>query len=599
MMSILTNTAAAQAVRALNEATAEIDLRQQRISTGRKVNGTKDDSASYIIAQSLRGDAGSRRAIGQSMARAGSVLDVAASGAEQISDLVNQIKSKGYSLSAASDATSRAAIRAYIEALVTQINSIAKSADFNGTNLLTGKEAPLVRTSSTMSMSTSAYALPPVPTMAALPQGSTITDTSKTSYGLPASPLTPASFATALATLSGGGAKTATMNAGAAPGRVVLVIDAFSVPDAVEIWQGSTRVAATGASYTPGGAATGPGSNVSGKSLLAFDYDPAKGQDLEIRVNPAGAQPGTAWTIQGLQLQDLNDPLPSDTTYQSGSVVTSIALGDPLPVSTDPEQAGESLNMPPENASTSYSVDLGTQAGRLDVAFDAFGVGDVMEAWQNGVRLGATGQSYAPGGNAVPAGTAVTGQQIVSFDYDPTKGAVTFQFNPGGASPNSAWAVTGMALNRTTDPVATATTSSSSAQIVGYAPVNYDVITNLDQSTLRITSRDLTAAGLGLEPLDWSEPSRVVDAATAAGERMKEALSHFGSKARAFDRAASFNSTLADVLDGAVGALVDADLAVESAKLQSAQIKQQLAAKALSIANNQPKILLSLFDRAA
>ena len=40
---------------------------------------------------------------------------------------------------------------------------------------------------------------------------------------------------------------------------------------------------------------------------------------------------------------------------------------------------------------------------------------------------------------------------------------------------------------------------------------------------------------------------------------------------------------------------VDADLAKESAKLQSLQIKQQLGAQALSIANQAPQNILSLF----
>jgi flagellin len=41
--------------------------------------------------------------------------------------------------------------------------------------------------------------------------------------------------------------------------------------------------------------------------------------------------------------------------------------------------------------------------------------------------------------------------------------------------------------------------------------------------------------------------------------------------------------------------LVDADLAKESARLQSLQIKQQLGAQALSIANQAPQVILSLF----
>jgi flagellin len=40
---------------------------------------------------------------------------------------------------------------------------------------------------------------------------------------------------------------------------------------------------------------------------------------------------------------------------------------------------------------------------------------------------------------------------------------------------------------------------------------------------------------------------------------------------------------------------VDADLAKESAHLQALQVKQQLGAQALSIANGAPQIILSLF----
>jgi flagellin len=44
-----------------------------------------------------------------------------------------------------------------------------------------------------------------------------------------------------------------------------------------------------------------------------------------------------------------------------------------------------------------------------------------------------------------------------------------------------------------------------------------------------------------------------------------------------------------------IGNLVDADMASESAKLQSLQVKQQLGVQALSIANQSPQIIMSLF----
>jgi len=57
----------------------------------------------------------------------------------------------------------------------------------------------------------------------------------------------------------------------------------------------------------------------------------------------------------------------------------------------------------------------------------------------------------------------------------------------------------------------------------------------------------------------------------------------------------TFNNGISDGLSQGLSALVDADLSQESASLQSLQIKQQLATQSLSIANQGPQVLLSLF----
>jgi flagellin len=53
---------------------------------------------------------------------------------------------------------------------------------------------------------------------------------------------------------------------------------------------------------------------------------------------------------------------------------------------------------------------------------------------------------------------------------------------------------------------------------------------------------------------------------------------------------------LSDALEVGIGNLVDADLAKESARLQSLQVKQQLGVQALSIANQNPQTILSFFQ---
>jgi flagellin len=72
-------------------------------------------------------------------------------------------------------------------------------------------------------------------------------------------------------------------------------------------------------------------------------------------------------------------------------------------------------------------------------------------------------------------------------------------------------------------------------------------------------------------------------------------LAKMASGAKKFTIQNDFVSKLVDALNAGIGSLVDADMAIESAKLQSLQVKQQLGVQALSIANQAPAITLSLF----
>ncbi|WP_309627808.1 flagellin [Brevundimonas sp.] len=81
----------------------------------------------------------------------------------------------------------------------------------------------------------------------------------------------------------------------------------------------------------------------------------------------------------------------------------------------------------------------------------------------------------------------------------------------------------------------------------------------------------------------------------ASIDNVSAALARLGTKAKALETHRTFVGKLTDALESGVGNLVDADLAKESAKLQSLQTKQQLGVQALGIANQGPQILLSLF----
>ncbi|HTC84126.1 MAG TPA: flagellin [Rhizomicrobium sp.] len=76
---------------------------------------------------------------------------------------------------------------------------------------------------------------------------------------------------------------------------------------------------------------------------------------------------------------------------------------------------------------------------------------------------------------------------------------------------------------------------------------------------------------------------------------VNSALAKLSSGAAKFSIQATFTQKLSDTLIAGLGNLVDANMAQESARLQSLQVKQQLGVQALAIANQAPQTILSLF----
>lgn len=120
-------------------------------------------------------------------------------------------------------------------------------------------------------------------------------------------------------------------------------------------------------------------------------------------------------------------------------------------------------------------------------------------------------------------------------------------------------------------------------------------------STLTVTAQDLSL-GSTIVSVSGTETIGTVTSATAvialvasSIDNVSQALAALGTSAKALENHQTFVSKLQDTLDAGIGNLVDADLAKESAKLQALQTKQQLGVQALSIANQTPQSVLSLF----
>jgi len=134
--SVNTNVGALAALQSLGSTNKAMAQTQGRINSGYNVASTKDDSAAYAIAQTLRSDMGGLQAVGSSLNRAKSVTDVAVAGAEQISDILIDMKKKAYEAASSVDQASRDAINQDFVALRDRITTVVNSADFNGTNIL-------------------------------------------------------------------------------------------------------------------------------------------------------------------------------------------------------------------------------------------------------------------------------------------------------------------------------------------------------------------------------------------------------------------------------------------------------------------------------
>ena len=127
-------------------------------------------------------------------------------------------------------------------------------------------------------------------------------------------------------------------------------------------------------------------------------------------------------------------------------------------------------------------------------------------------------------------------------------------------------------------------------------------LANADASSfITVATEDMTLSGSVVTLSAAAEVDTVTNASTqisvieASLNNVNQALARLGTGSKKLEIHKTFVSKLSDTLQAGIGNLVDADLAVESARLQSLQVKQQLGVQALSIANSAPTILLGLF----
>lgn len=133
---------------------------------------------------------------------------------------------------------------------------------------------------------------------------------------------------------------------------------------------------------------------------------------------------------------------------------------------------------------------------------------------------------------------------------------------------------------------------------------NITALTGADgQGNVTIDAQDLSLGGPNVTLGDTQTISTLADAQAAVSaiddslSNVTSALSELGSGANNLEQLKEFTETLNNKTQEGLGNLVDANLASVGAQLAAGQVREALGLKALNIANQQPAVLLSLFNQ--
>ena len=134
MSSLMTNSAAMTALQTLSATNKQMDITQNRISTGYRVSDAADNAAYWSIATTMRSDNKALGAVQDALGLGAATVDVMYTALNSTVEVVSEIKAKV--VAASQPGVDRGKIQSEINELQNQLRNIAASAVFNGENWL-------------------------------------------------------------------------------------------------------------------------------------------------------------------------------------------------------------------------------------------------------------------------------------------------------------------------------------------------------------------------------------------------------------------------------------------------------------------------------
>ena len=198
--------------------------------------------------------------------------------------------------------------------------------------------------------------------------------------------------------------------------------------------------------------------------------------------------------------------------------------------------------------------------------------------------------------------TAIAASESIMELLNEMKGKALAATQPGLSAASQAALAADFAQMRDQITNVIANASFDGANMVGATPASAISLGDAAGGNhITIAGANLSLAGTVVTVSATSAVDTAVNAATALGlvntsiNNLGTQMATWGAGSKRLDVHREFVSKLSDALNTGIGAITDADLSKESAKLQSLQVKQQLGIQALSIANSSAQSALSLF----
>jgi flagellin len=591
---INTNIVSLNAQRNLTTSQTSLATSMQRLSSGLRINSAKDDAAGLAISQRMTSQIGGMNQAARNANDGISLAQTAEGDLSQIGNNLQRIRDLAVqAANGTNSASDRAALNNEASQLVSEINRVASSSNFNGVNLLDGSFAnqtfqvganggsndqitigsiASAKTSSLGVGATSSYSSKVVGSAAtanALGNG----DLTLNGYNVGASSADGVSFkgssssaiakAAAVNAVSSNTGVTATASANTIAGTAVTTFAAIAAGDikingvdlgpiasgTTAVERGSQMTAAINAKSSQTGVTAAFDSTTGAVSLNAAD-----GRNITIEKSAnAGAN-------------DVNTGLTTGVAAATAGTVTNTAQITLSSTSSKGIVVGSGSGA----ALTGGATAVGALAAGA-VKINGIDIGPVSA----GATVGIQGQNVADAINAVSNKSGVTASASATgvLTLTSTTGAAfTTDVTAGGATNSGLTA----GLNTTAAGVGVGATTAGLA--VGAATVSTTVGAG-------VSSLDLTSASGATSAL------ATIDAALASINSSRASLGAYQNR---FSSAVTSLQTSAENVTSSRSRIQDADFASETASLTRGQVLQQAGTAILAQANALPQGVLAL-----